>query len=68
MERITSRYEMTPTSTTPIPVRLDDATRKRTKRAASQLGVSASGVVRLALLLALDQIESGQQLRIPRPR
>jgi len=44
----------------PIPVRLDDDTRRRLKRAARKIGGTTSSVIRLAIFHQLPQIESGR--------
>jgi len=56
-----------PTKNFPIPVRLDAETRARTKNAATRLGVSASGIIRLSLMTALDGIEAGR-ITLPNAR
>jgi len=50
--------------THPIPVRLDETTASRVKRASKRLGSNSSAVIRLALITQLDAIETGV-LRIP---
>ena len=47
------------TKTVPVPIRLDEDTNFRLRRAAKRLGQDRSGVIRFAILTILPQIESG---------
>lgn len=46
--------------TTPVPVRLDEVTRSRLRRAAKTMGSNDSAVIRLAILIQLPDIERGR--------
>jgi hypothetical protein len=46
--------------TTPIPVRLDDLTLARIRRAAKRMGSNTSAVVRFSVMNQLPQIEGGR--------
>ena len=51
--------------TVPVPVRLNDLTQIRIRRAAKKLGSTASGVIRFAVLNQLPHIESGRIILEP---
>ena len=46
--------------TVPVPVRLDDLTQVRIRRAAKRLGSNASSVIRFSILNQLREIETGR--------
>lgn len=46
--------------TFPIPVRIDDLTRSRIRRAAKKLGSTTSAVIRFSVINQLSEIESGR--------
>lgn len=46
--------------TVPVPVRLDELTRNRIRRAAKKLGANTSSVIRFSILNQLPEIESGK--------
>jgi hypothetical protein len=48
-----------------VPVRLDEITQVRIKRAAKKLGSSSSAIVRFAIMNQLPQIESGRIILTP---
>lgn len=50
---------MTRRKTTPVPVRLDDATRARLRRAGKRLGATESAMIRFAILNQLPAVEAG---------
>jgi predicted DNA-binding protein len=54
-------------NTTPVPVRFDQVTKGRLRRAASRMGSNSSAVIRFAVLKGLDEIESGH-FRLPAPQ
>jgi hypothetical protein len=53
-----------PTKLITVPVRLDQPTDQRIKRAARRLKTSAAAVIRLAIITQLAAVESGT-LRLP---
>jgi hypothetical protein len=57
--------KMKRSSTVPVPVRLDDATQLRIRRAAKKLGSNASSVIRFSILNQLQEIESGRIILAP---
>jgi hypothetical protein len=56
------------TPTRPIPVRLDERTRIRLRKAATRMGSSTSAVIRFALYQQLTEIESGTIRLTPEPQ